>query len=62
MFLIHRVFLFLMLFFILSCSAINTNKNAENISKIGFFGAEIEYVCLEDNPDCSTPTFSNGEL
>jgi len=62
MFFIYRGFLFLMLFFILSCSAINTDKNAKNISKIGFFGAEIELVCLEDNPDCSMPVFSNGQL
>jgi hypothetical protein len=62
MFLIYLVFLFLMLFSILSCSAIDTNKDAKNIRKIGFFGAEIEFVCLDDNPDCSMPAFSNGEL
>lgn len=60
--LIYRLFLFLMLFFVLSCSAFDADKNVKQTNKIGFFGAKIEFVCLNDDSDCSLPTLSQGEL
>ncbi len=57
-----RLLVLILLFFVLSCAPNKNYEYTEEKGKLGFFGAEINFVCLDDKPDCRSPEITEGEL